>query len=139
MDPLAERVSKVILKDFEDDSTWEKKVSTVARHLNNLIQDTFTMIGKNEKSEKGKEKVKSPGGAFIEVPKDVLELMDNPLENKNSDKLKDGNEDERRQKAEEFAKNIPFSEFGGPARQAGILLDGIPLATWYRGLAKNLI
>jgi hypothetical protein len=139
MDPLAERVSKVILKDFEDESAWEKKVSTVARHLNNLIQDSFTMIGKNVVSDKGKEKIKSPGGAFIEVPNDVLEVMGNPLENKNSDKLKESNEDEKRQKAEEFAKNIPFSEFGGPARQAGILLDGIPLATWYRGLAKNLI
>jgi len=139
MDILAERVSKVILKDFEDESTWEKKVSTVARHLNKIIQDSFTMVGKNIAPEKGKEKIKSPGGAFIEVPKDVLEVMDNPLENKNSDKLKENNEDERSQKAEEFAKNIPFSEFGGPARQAGILLDGIPLATWYRGLAKNLI
>ena len=139
MDSLAERISKVILKDFEDESTWERKVSTVARHLNHLIQDSFTMIGKNTVSEKGKEKIKSPGGAFIEVPNDVIEVMGNPLENKNSDKLKEGNEDERRQKAEEFAKNIPFSEFGGPARQAGILLDGIPLATWYRGLAKNLI
>ena len=105
MDPLASRVSKVIIKDFEDESTWEKKVSTVARHLNHLIQDTFTMIGKHEKCEKGKEKIKSLGGAFIEVPQDVLEFMDNPLENKNSDKLKEGNEDERRKKAEEFARH----------------------------------
>jgi len=139
MDSLTEKVSKVILKDFEDESTWEKKVSVVARYLNNLIQDTFTLISKNGICEKGKEKRKSPGGAFIEIPKDVLEVMDNPLESKNSDKLKEGNEDELRQKAEEFAKNIPYSEFGGPARQAGILIDEIPLATWYRGLAKNLI
>jgi hypothetical protein len=138
MDPLTEKVTKVILKDFEDESTWEKKVSTVARHLNKLIQDTFAMIGKNTKCDKGKEKRKSPGGAYIEIPTDILEVMDNPLESKNSDKLKE-NEDELRQKAEEFAKNIPYSEFGGPARQAGLLLDGIPLATWYRGLAKDLI
>lgn len=136
---LAERVSKVILKDIEDESTWEKKVTIIARHLNHLIQDTFTMIGKHERCGKGKEKIKSHGGAFIEVPQDILEIMDNPLENKNTDKLKEGNEDEKRQKAEEFAKNIPYSEYGGPARQAGILLDGVPLATWYRGIAKNLI
>jgi hypothetical protein len=122
-----------------DESTWEKKVSTVARYLNNLIQDTFTLVGKNGFIDKGKERRKSPGGAFIEVPKDVLEVMGDPLESKNSDKLKEGNEDELRQKAEDFAKDIPYSEFGGPARQAGILLDGLPLATWYRGLAKNLI
>ncbi|MFX0164118.1 MAG: hypothetical protein ACFE9V_02250, partial [Candidatus Hodarchaeota archaeon] len=139
MDPLTEKVSKAILKDLEDEFTWEKKVSTLARYLNNLILDTFALIGKNGICEKGNEKRKSPGGVFIEIPQDVLEVMDNPLESKNSDKLKEGNEDELRQKAEEFAKNIPYSEFGGPARQAGILLDGIPLATWYRGLAKDLI
>ncbi|MHA2035439.1 MAG: hypothetical protein ACW972_09745 [Promethearchaeota archaeon] len=139
MDSLAERIAKVVLKDFEDESTWEKKVSTVARYLKNLTEDTFALLGKNSIIEEGNEKRKGPGGAYIEVPKDVLELMDNPLENKNSDKLKDGNEDELRQKAEEFAKNIPYSEFGSPATQAGILVDGSALATWYRGLAKNLI
>ncbi|HEY0089016.1 MAG TPA: VWA domain-containing protein [Candidatus Lokiarchaeia archaeon] len=65
--------------------------------------------------------------------------MDNPLENKNSDKLKENKEDELRDKAEKFAKEVPYSEFGGPARQAGILIEGDSLATWYRGIAKNLI
>jgi len=139
MDSLVERVTKVIIKDFEDESTWEKKVTLVAKYLNNLIQDTFTLLGTRGILDKNKEKRKSPGGAFIEVPKDVLEVMDNPLENKNADKLKEGNEDELRQKSEEFAKDIPYSEFGGPARQAGILIAGSALATWYRGLAKNLI
>ena len=139
MDPLVERVTKTILKDFEDESTWEKKVSTVARYLSNLTGDTFALLGTDGIIDKGNEKRKGPGGTYIEVPKDVLEVMDNPLENKNSDKLKEGNEDELRQKAEEFARNIPYSEFGGPATQAGILIDGSALATWYRGLAKNLI
>lgn len=139
MDTLAGQVSKVILKNFEDESTWEKKVSSVSRYLKNIVNDTFALIGTGGVVDKGNEKRRSPGGATIEVPKDVLELMDNPLETKNSDKLKEGNEDELKQKAEEFAKNIPYSEFGGPARQAGILVDGTPLATWYRGSAKNLI
>jgi len=139
MDSIAAQVSKVILKNFEDESTWEKKVTSVARYLKNLVNDTFSLIGTGGSLDKNKEKRKSPGGATIEVPKDVLEVMDNPLETKNSDKLKEGKEDELQQKAEEFAKNIPYSEFGGPARQAGILVDGAPLATWYRGIAKNLI
>ncbi|MFX1315044.1 MAG: hypothetical protein ACFE9T_04220 [Promethearchaeota archaeon] len=139
MDSLAEKVIKVILKNLEDESTWEKKVSIIARYLNTLIQSTFTLIGTGGIPDKTKEKRKSPGGALIEIPKDVLEVMDNPLDNKNSDKLKEGNEDELKQKAEEFAKEVPYSEFGGPARQAGILVDASPLATWYRGLAKNLI
>ena len=139
MDTLTERIAKVILKDFEDESTWEKKVSSVARYLKNLTNDTFALLGKNGVIDSGNEKREGPGGNYIEIPKDVLEVMDNPLENKNSDKLKEGNEDELRQKAEEFAKNIPYSEFGSPATQAGILTDGSALATWYRGLAKNLI
>ena len=139
MDSLAERVTKIILNHFEDESTWEKKVSQVARLLKTLIQDTFTLIGTGGIVDKNKEKIKSPGGAFVEVPKDVLEVMDNPLENKNADKLKEDNDDDLRQKSEEFAKEIPYSEFGGPARQAGILIDGSALATWYRGIARNLI
>ena len=139
MDTLADQVSKVILKNFEDELTWEKKVTSVARYLKNLVNDTFALIGTGGIVDKGNEKRRSPGGATIEVPKDVLEVMDNPLETKNSDKLKEGNEDELKQKAEEFARDIPYSEFGGPARQAGILIDGSPLATWYRGAAKNLI
>jgi hypothetical protein len=139
IDILVDRVTKVVLKDFEDESTWEKKVTSISRYLKKLTEDTFALIGKNTKSDKGSEKRKSPGGAYVEVPKDVLEIMDNPLESKNSDKLKEGNEDELRQKAEEFAKNTPFTEYGGPARQAGILIDGSPLSTWYRGLAKDLI
>ncbi|MFX1309119.1 MAG: hypothetical protein ACFE8C_05415 [Promethearchaeota archaeon] len=139
MDSLAEKITKIILKDFEDESTWEKKVTLVAKYLNSLIKDTFTLIGTRGIVDKNKEKRKSPGGAFLEVPKDVLEIMDNPLENKNADKLKEGIEDDLRQKSEEFAKDIPYSEFGGPARQAGILIDGSALTTWYRGLAKNLI
>ncbi|MFX1455200.1 MAG: hypothetical protein ACFFDB_07460 [Promethearchaeota archaeon] len=139
LDSLAEKVAKVVLKDFEDESNWEKKVEAVARYLNNLTEDTFALLGPNSVIDKGNERKKGPGGNYIEIPKDVLEVMDNPLENKNSDKLKEGSEDELRQKAEEFAKNVPYSEFGGPATQAGILTDGSALATWYRGLAKNMI
>jgi len=140
MDSLVDRVKKVILKDFEDETTWESKVSKVAYHLKNLINDTFTLVGRGGIIDKGKRKVDGPNGkAKVEVPEDVLEIMDNPLENKNSDKLKQDNEDELRQKAEEFAKDTPYSEFGAPAGQAGLLVDGNPLATWYRGLAKNLI
>jgi len=140
MDNLASKVSTLILKNFEDESTWEKKVEGVSRILKDLIKDTFTLIGKGVKCDKGKTKRQTPEKrGEIEFPEDILEIMDNPLENKNRDKLKENNEDDLRQKAEEFAKDTPYSEFGSPARQAGILLDGSALATWYRGLAKNLI
>jgi len=140
LDPLVNKVVNVILKDFEDESTWEKKVSIIARHLNNLIRETFTLISPRIKCNKGKTKRKCPGGnTILEIPEDVIEIMDNPLEIKNSDKLKKDNKDELRKKAEEFARDSDFSNFGAPAGQAGILIDGNPLATWYRGIAKNLI
>jgi hypothetical protein len=140
MDTLVNRVVNTIQKDFEDESTWEKKVSRIAYYMQNLINDTFTLIGVGGFVDKGKSTRNSPDGKTkIEIPEDVLELMDNPLENKNNDKLKKDNEDELKQKAEEFAKETPFSEFGAPAGQAGLSFDGNALATWYRGIAKNLI
>jgi len=141
LDSLVNKVYKVILKDFEDESTWENKVMNISRILKNLINDTFTLIGKYVKAEEGKARRKAPGkgGESIDMPEDIIEIMDNPLENKNRDKLNKDNDDELRHKSEEFAKETPYSEFGSPADQAGILIDGSPLATWYRGLARNLI
>ncbi|MHA1490024.1 MAG: vWA domain-containing protein [Promethearchaeota archaeon] len=140
IDSLVNRITDTILKDFENEATWEKKVTKIASYMKDLTNDTFTFIGTDGILDKGKSKRKSPDGrSTIEIPEDVLEIMDNPLENKNIDKLKQDNEDELRQKAENFAKDTPYSEFGAPAGQAGLLIDGNPLATWYRGLAKNLI
>jgi len=141
MENLADRVVKVVLKNFEDEASWEEKVTKIAYHLRGLINDTFTLIGRDYNPPEGKVKRKSPGKGdiIVEIPEDVLEVMDNPLENKNSDKLKEDHDDELRQKAEQFAKDTPFSEFGAPANQAGILIEGNHLATWYRGIAKNLI
>lgn len=137
---LSKQVSNIILKDFEDESKWEKKSEDVAKYLKNIINDTFTFCGYGVSPEKGKECKEGPGGrTFIEVPEDVLDVMGNPLENRNSDKLEEGNDDKLRQKSEEFASNCSYPEFGAPASQAGILIDGNPLATWYRGKAKNLI
>ncbi len=140
MNALVKRVVDIVKKDFEDETTWEQKVSKIAYYMQNLINDTFTLIGVGGFIEKGKTTRQGPDGRTkIEIPEDILELMDNPLENKNNDKLKQNNEDELKQKAEEFAKDSDYSEFGAPAGQAGILVDANILATWYRGLAKNLI
>ncbi len=138
---VANRVVNVVKKNFEDESLWEAKVSKIAYHLKSLVNNTFTLVGSSVQRGDGKANRKSSGrsGSNIEFPEDILETMDNPLENKNLDKLKEDSDDELRQKAEEFAKKTPYSEFGAPAGQAGIMIDGNPLATWYRGLAKDLI
>ncbi|MFX0077079.1 MAG: hypothetical protein ACFE96_16660 [Candidatus Hermodarchaeota archaeon] len=141
VESVANRVVNVVKKNFEDDTQWEDKVSRIAYHLKSLINSTFTLIGPRTRSGEGKANRKSPGrgDSNVEFPEDVLEIMDNPLENKNRDKLGEDKEDELRQKAEDFARETPYSEFGAPAGQAGIMIDGSPLATWYRGLAKDLI
>ncbi|MFX0047708.1 MAG: hypothetical protein ACFE8G_06005 [Candidatus Hermodarchaeota archaeon] len=138
---VASRVVNVVQKNFEDETLWEDKVSRIAYHLKTLLNNTFTLIGPRKAHGDGKANRKSEGrgGINVEFPEDILEIMDNPLENKNRDKLKEDKDDELRQKAEEFARETPYSEFGAPAGQAGILIDGNPLATWYRGLAKDLI
>jgi hypothetical protein len=141
VDGVASRVVNVVKKNFEDETLWEDKVSRIAYHLKSLVNNTFTLIGPKTSSGGGKANRESQGrgGSNLEFPEDILEVMDNPLENKNRDKLKRDKDDELRQKAEEFARETSYSEFGAPAGQAGILIDGNPLTTWYRGLAKDLI
>ncbi len=138
---LVSQISKTILKDFYDETQWEQKVQKIAYYLINMIKDTFTLIGIGVKCKEGTSKRKAPGKGdhYIKIPDDILELMDNPLENKNTDKLEKDNDDTLRQKSEEFAKDTDYSEFGAPAGQAGILIDANPLAAWYRGKAKDLI
>lgn len=141
VESVASRVVNVVKKNFEDETLWENKVSRIAYHLKSLVNNTFTLIGPRISSSDGKANRKSQGrgGSNVEFPEEILEIMDNPLENKNRDKFKENKDDELRQKAEEFARETPYSEFGAPAGQAGIMIDGNPLATWYRGLAKDLI
>lgn len=139
LDLLVDKIVKIILKDFEDETKWEQKISKIAYHLKDLIKNTFIMTKPDFTTKKVRSRNNSSEMVSIEVPEDVLELMDNPYEIKNSDKLKQDDFEGLTSKAEEFAKDVPYSEFGAPARQAGILIDGTYLSTWYRGIAKDLI
>ena len=143
VETVAEKVVNIIKKNFEDETLWEEKVSKIAYHLRTLVKNTFTLVGTGAgvRVGEGNTRRKTPGrsSSIVEFPEDILEIMDNPLENKNLDKMKEDNDEELRQKAEEFAKETPYSEYGAPAGQAGLLIDGNPLTTWYRGLAKDLI
>jgi hypothetical protein len=141
VESVAEIVVNIVKKNFEDETLWEEKVSKIAYHLRTLVKNTFTMVGAGVRRGEGNTRRKSQGrgDSTIEFPEDILEVMDNPLENKNLDKLKEDSEEELKQKAEEFAKETAYSEYGAPAGQAGILIDGNPLTTWYRGLAKDHI
>ncbi|MBY9008123.1 MAG: VWA domain-containing protein [Candidatus Lokiarchaeota archaeon] len=132
-DSLVVQISKIILKDFFDESKWEQKVRKIAFIMKKLVKDTFKI---NKISTKNGGLVKE---IEIEIPQDIFEIMDNPLKNRNIDKLKSNNKENLKRKAEEFAKETHYSEFGAPAFQAGLLIDKNPLAIWYRGKAKNLL
>ena len=122
MDSVVNPVVKIIQKDFEDETLWEQKVSRIASYMKDLINDTFSLVGVGGIIDKGKTTRPGPDGKTkIEIPEDLLELMDNPLENKNQDKLREDIGDELKQKAEEFAKDTPYSQFGAPAGQAGLV------------------
>ena len=137
---MAIKSEKIISDNFENDALWERKVSKLALLLKELIQDNFNLVHEKYIKREGFIYKKCPSKkGYVEIPEDIIDLMDNPIESRNIDKLKRDNDDDLIQKAEDFAKDIPYSEFGAPARQAGILLDLNPLATWYRGQAKNLI
>jgi len=142
IDDNANKITKIILKNFEDESKWEDKTKKIAKILKPIVNDTFTLIGvgAGRCTDGNTRRYSDDGkGNIIEMPEEIVQIMGNPLENRNSDKIKNDNEDEKKRKAEEFANEKSFNEFGSPAVQAGILKDGEILNTWYRGLAKNLI
>jgi len=122
VESVADKVVKIIKKNFEDETLWEVKVSKIAYHLRTLVNNTFTMVGAGVRKGESNTRRKTSGrsSSTVEFPEDILEIMDNPLENKNLDKLKEDNDEELRQKAEEFAKETPYSNYGAPAGQAGI-------------------
>lgn len=141
IEATARRICNIIKKDFEDESEWEDKTKRIGRLLKPFIENTFNLIGPGAgKCEDGKEWRDSEAGRglVIEMPEEIIDIMGNPLENRNIDKIKD-NEEEKKKKAEEFARGRPLNEYGSPAVQSGILTDGEVLNSWYRGLAKDLI
>ncbi len=137
---LVERISNLVLSNFENQTTWEEKVRKIAYHLRSIVNDSFSIIGKNTLPRLGNS-VRYVEGTdkYVEIPNDVLELLDNPTENRNIDKIKRENRDRLTYVAEQYAKDSQYSEFGSPAALAGILCDGYPLAMWYRGKAKDLL
>ncbi|MBN1803068.1 MAG: hypothetical protein JW891_16275, partial [Candidatus Lokiarchaeota archaeon] len=47
LDQLADKVSIIVLKDFDNELKWEIKISKIALLLKNLIDDTFIISKKN--------------------------------------------------------------------------------------------
>lgn len=161
VEKLAEKISKIILKDFEDFTNWEKKVNQIARLLKEIINEDFTrqLDGGSDKDCKNS----SSGGANatqVRIPKDVQIAMGNPLEVKSNARRNqdvndsDGKSSRKRSKkkgmgpspsaedqrdAEELASEMDLKDFKRVNRVMGLVDDRDAIRTFYRGLSRDMI
>ena len=154
IEPYAKRISKLILKDFENFSLWEKKVKTIASILKEILEEEFQTTT-SFSSFQGPDGGLNGGGGLsggVEVPKDVGTMMGNPLEIKT--KIKEGptegdngsggkktnkEKDEDQAIAETLAEEMNLKEFIQLNRVMGLVSSNQTIATYYRGISKNLI
>ncbi len=149
--PIAEKISEIILKDFEDESLWEKKIRRVARLLKNIIDVDFPRSTIKLKIEEYKDVPTAPGAENaqypVQIPLDVQVIQGNPLEikvgpknpqNTNKRKKKEpDNEDIK--SAEQLAEEMTLEEYVKVNQVMGFVPKHDVIATYYRGLSKNLI
>jgi hypothetical protein len=165
--PIAERITAIIMKDFEDDNTWEKKVSKIASLLKENLESDFPLKSITLKGEFQNDRTQTSNTTT--VPADVEVIMGNPTENKGNcrrgggsggdsgkkgqfnqpqrggkgdkrEKEDHGTNPEDEQKAEQIAKDMSMEEFAEVNRALGGLVEeGEVIATYYRGISKGLI
>ena len=72
-----------------------------------IIQDNFNLVHEKYIKREGFIYKKCPSKkGYVEIPEDIIDLMDNPIESRNIDKLKRDNDDDLIQKAEDFARDM---------------------------------
>lgn len=143
---IAEKISEIILKDFEDTSTWESKVSKIASLLSSIVQKEFPADRSNFNSKcNNNPSAGDLGTDEIEprVPQDVQGMMGNPLEVKSKAKKNnknEGHEDSENEKdAETLAQELSLDEFVRLNRIMELVDQKDAIRVYYRGMSKNLI
>ena len=167
---LAKRIKDIILKDFEDFTTWEKKVTKIAGILKNVMMEDFqpnsSQPSQNQDgngggtTEWGEDLTAGDADNFsneIQVPLDVQASVGNPLEIKTKSKASgadDGKpgptrgrgrstrskqDEEDRRDAEILAGEMNLGDFVRVNRVMGLVPRTQAIATFYRGISKNLI
>ncbi|MHA1728668.1 MAG: hypothetical protein ACTSWY_08030 [Promethearchaeota archaeon] len=137
--PLADRIRSIIMKDFEDFTTWEKKVKKIAKLLENILKEEFqppiakSAPGRGEYLDENNNGESEWGydlsaggldesGKYMSVPLDVQIMAGNPLEIKS----KAQNADEEFFKGEEKGRRRSRSD-SAEQRDAEILAQEMNL------------
>ncbi|MHA1718901.1 MAG: vWA domain-containing protein [Promethearchaeota archaeon] len=150
IEKVAKKVCDIILKNYEDESLWEKKVSKIAKVLKDLLKEECefkdtALRGKGIKTKKGKD-FDNP---FM-VPNDVIDTFGDISEVKNIDMIKSGDSGNKKSKGPD--RNLKLENAAGeiaPDIEGQTFLDVLSLygmdslkeklGIWYRSRAKNLI
>ncbi|OLS15445.1 MAG: hypothetical protein RBG13Loki_0936 [Promethearchaeota archaeon CR_4] len=130
-DAKAHRIAAIIAPKLLEKTTWESKVTKIASLLKANLNEDFTLqVG--ERRTRG-------GQVCLKGPEDYERQFGDPSEIKSREKVQGKIPTASNADAERFAKDRNFSDYGAPARAAGLIHDGSTLATWYRGRARDLI
>ena len=166
--PLAKRIKDIIMKDFEDFTSWEKKVTKIAGILKNIMMEDFQPSIESESqpgtgsgtTEWGEDFTAGDTDKFsneIQIPLDVQATVGNPLEIKTKSKASDASDgrsgpsrgrgrrsrsktdEEDKRDAEILAGEMNLGDFVRINRIMGLVPRTQAIATYYRGISKNLI
>ncbi len=147
----AEDIVEIIMKDFEDESLWEKKIKKIAKLLKDIIDEDFPKATIKVKLEEYKGEITTPGieGSQYpyQIPLDVQFIEGNPLEIKmgpkypqNTNKWKKEEPDVDDVKtAEELANEMSILDFVKVNNVMGFVPKQDVAATYYRGISKDLV
>ncbi|GAB4318083.1 MAG: hypothetical protein Kow0069_21110 [Promethearchaeota archaeon] len=146
-----EAISKKIAEEVKgvrrDPSKWPAGVSRVAQLLKELLEDECYLSFTPRRGKNGNKGYSGEPSEFegiqVEIPRDVAQTFGDVTELNHRDSKKKNLDPEeqakRREKAEEFARDKSFGDFGSPAVLAGLIEPEEAMATWYRGRAKGMI
>ncbi|MCP4762494.1 MAG: VWA domain-containing protein [archaeon] len=147
--PIAKKIVNTIMKNFEDFSLWEKKVTRIAGLLKDFLLEEF-QPNRGRKPNQGEDDIDSEfspnsinqTGSNTEVPLDVQIAMGNPFEIKTKAKKRQEDNETRAEKqkdAETLAQEMSLIDFVKMNRTMGLVAFNQAIATYYRGISKNLM
>ncbi|TFG18117.1 MAG: VWA domain-containing protein [Promethearchaeota archaeon] len=147
----AEKISDIIMKDFEDETLWKKKTKQIAKILKKIIEVDFPKATIKQKAEVYEGVTTAPGAEGSKypslIPLDVQFVQVNPLEikmgpknpqNTNPWNRKDPDVEDVKN-AEELANEMSLADFIKVNNVMGFVPKREVFATYYRGISKNLV
>ncbi|QEE17665.2 vWA domain-containing protein [Promethearchaeum syntrophicum] len=151
LNKIAGKTCDIILKNYENESLWEKKVQKIAKILKDLLKEECKLANTTENMEgKNRSKNGDKQGNPFSIPNDVLETFGDISEVKNIDMIKGGDSGNKKSRgpneiseienaAEELAQEIDCKTFLDVLNLYGLGSLNEKLGIWYRSRAKNLL